>query len=129
MLIVKDGLIIRGVTITESIVMLLEKNPKRVGLLLDEEQLRNQGIVHLESVFLDDRMHDWGWDGGKFRYYSHVGGIGETCDVLVAYESEYVKYDARIDPFPMQNIQEIKACDIIEVEDVNKNEFPCGPSA
>jgi hypothetical protein len=45
-------------------------------------------------VFLEDRVHDWDWRSGQFRYYTRVADV---ADVLVVYQIEDVKPVARFD--------------------------------
>lgn len=28
--------------------------------------------THMRNAFLEDYVHDWNWNGGKFRYFSRV---------------------------------------------------------
>ena len=44
---------------------------------------------HWENVFIDERLHDWDWQDGAFKYYSHACEMGGTVDVLIVYESEW----------------------------------------
>lgn len=69
----------------------LAEKPVRVALLLNEAAfMAEQLMVHHQTVFLDDRHHDWDWSdasgAGHFRYFSHAAGPGEVVDVVVAYE-------------------------------------------
>lgn len=63
----------------------LSRKPKCVCTIIDEETLlRTKALVHNETVFYEDRFHDWNiTDKGEFRYYSRVAEYG---DVLVVYE-------------------------------------------
>lgn len=62
----------------------------RVAVLLDEAKFKDTGYAlhHHQTVFLDERGHDWDWRDGKFHYYSHAVGLDDKVDVLVVYEDE-----------------------------------------
>ena len=68
----------------------LERRPVRVATILHEDRLKNSGFIlqHGRNVFLEDRIHDWQWDNGVFRFYTRIaeGGV----DVLIVYEEERV---------------------------------------
>ena len=38
---------------------------------------------HNVNAFLEDRIHDWDWSGGKLRYYSRVIGAQEGVWLLL----------------------------------------------
>ena len=79
-----DYEILRGVVNGAAFVS-LQRCPKKVWTLLDEEKLKRIGVVHWHSAFLEDRMHDWDWKDGQFRFYGHSGEKGEIHDLLVEY--------------------------------------------
>lgn len=64
--------------------------PIRVGLLLNEKKFVESGglIAHHDTVFLDDRTHDWDWWEGVFFYYGHGAGLEDAVDVVVILEEE-----------------------------------------
>ena len=74
----------------------LERQPVRVATLMDEAAFNEDHfLIHLKTVFLEDRVHDWDWSKGQFRYYTRVA---EVADVVVVYELEDVKPAYRFDP-------------------------------
>jgi hypothetical protein len=88
--------ILRGVKASGMIKIPLPRQPVRVATLINEEEFnRDQFMVHHKSVFLEDKMHDWDWRAGEFRYYTR---IAEEADVLVVYKIEDVQPVARFDP-------------------------------
>ena len=91
-----DFQILRGVKASGLIQIPLERQPIRVATLMDEKAFNEDHyLIHLKTVFLEDRMHDWEWRDGLFRYYTRVADV---ADVLVVYETEEVKPVARFDP-------------------------------
>lgn len=73
----------------------LPRQPVRVATLMDEDAFkRDQFMIHNRTVFLEDRMHDWDWRDGEFRYYTRVA---DRADVLVVYEIADVAPPARFD--------------------------------
>ena len=80
-----DYEILRGVEANGRKSLELARQPKRVATMINEEKFRELGnaMVHNATVFLEDRMHDWNWRNGQFRYYTRVA---EKADVLVVYE-------------------------------------------
>lgn len=85
MQIAKDFLILRGIKADGRVSHALERKPLKVATLLDEEQFNRNGngLLHNRTVFLEDQMHDWAWENGRFRYFSRFAG---EADVLVVYE-------------------------------------------
>lgn len=74
----------------------LARQPVRVATLVNEaEFMRDQLMVHHKTVFFEDRLHDWDWRDGQFRYYTRVA---ERADVLVVYALEEVHSSAKFDP-------------------------------
>lgn len=69
----------------------LGRLPVRVATMIDEPLfLEEKNLIHLRTVFLEDRMHDWEWRNGQFRYFSRVG---EVNDVVIVYRLDDVRYD------------------------------------
>lgn len=88
--------ILRNVKANGLIHIPLERQPVRVATLLNEQMfLRDHFLVHNQTVFLEDRVHDWDWRDGKFRYYTR---IAEEADVLVVYVLETAAPVMRFDP-------------------------------
>lgn len=78
--------ILRGLTANGRIGVPLPEKPIRVATLLDEAVFVNTRILaHHETVFFEDRIHDWDWNNGMFRYYSRVADV---ADVVVVYEED-----------------------------------------
>lgn len=87
--------ILRGITANGRKRIPLERQPVRVATLLNEEAFNeDQHLIHNKTVFLEDRMHDWEWREGQFRYFTR---IAETADVLVVYRIEDVVPQPRFD--------------------------------
>jgi hypothetical protein len=88
--------ILRGVKASGVTGIALEKEPIRVGTLVNEEKF-NDGhfLIHWETIFFEDKLHDWSWKNGIFRYYTRVA---EVADVVVVYETEEVAQQKRFDP-------------------------------
>lgn len=85
MQIAKDFLILRGIQANGRVSHPLERKPVRVATLLDEELFNCNGhsLQHNRTVFLEDQMHDWSWENGRFRYFTRVTDV---ADVLIVYE-------------------------------------------
>lgn len=74
----------------------LARQPVRVATLVNEAKfMRDHFMVHHKTVFFEDRLHDWDWRDGEFRYYTR---IAEKADVLVVYALEEVQPVAKFDP-------------------------------
>lgn len=88
MLVATDYEILRDVVCSTFIKIALPRRPRCVATLLNEEKLKQSGgaLIHLSTVFLDERMHDWDWKNGLFRYYSHAARVGEKAGVVIVYE-------------------------------------------
>lgn len=81
-----DYEILRGLRANSLLKVPLARKPIRVATLIDEAAFeREKLLIHNETVFLEDRFHDWDWADGAFRYYTRVA---ESADVLVVYEIE-----------------------------------------
>jgi hypothetical protein len=75
--------ILRGLQSNSRITIPLERKPVRVATLLNEAAFAEQHVMeHLKTVFFEDRVHDWDWSEGKFRFYSRIAG---PADVLVVF--------------------------------------------
>ena len=85
--------ILRGVVCDSRVVAAtLPEKPHRVAMLLKPEEFASGAptvMDHWENVFIDERLHDWDWQDGAFKYYSHACETGGTVDVLIVYESEW----------------------------------------
>ena len=75
--------------------------PLMVAVVLDWDRvILTREIKHHETVFIDDRFHDWDFDkeAGELRYYSHAlpsaimaescGDDVERMPIIVIYEFE-----------------------------------------
>jgi hypothetical protein len=73
----------------------LPEKPLQVWTLIDEEKFLQLGLVHNVSAFIEDSVHDWDWEDGKFRFYGHSSAKGEKVDlVLVWVPCLYKQWDA-----------------------------------
>ena len=87
--------ILRNVKADGRIKIALARQPVRVATIMDEAAFsRDQLMIHNRTVFLEDRVHDWDWRDGQFRYYTRVS---ECADVLVVYAVEDVVPPDRFD--------------------------------
>lgn len=69
----------------------LPEEPVMVATVIDEADLRvTLSIRNGRNAHIEDRMHDWDWNKGKFRFYPRVNDV---CDVLVVYEFTEVRFD------------------------------------
>ncbi|HBP1602276.1 TPA: hypothetical protein L5U90_003379 [Pseudomonas aeruginosa] len=91
MQIAKDFLILRGIKADGRVSHALERKPLKVATLINEELFNSNGhgLLHNRTVFLEDQLHDWAWENGRFRYYSRVAGV---ADVLIVYELDDVYF-------------------------------------
>ena len=89
-----DHIILRDIPADGNVCHRLERKPVRVATMLDEAKFVEQGnhLRHNDTVFLEDRMHDWNYypvnreepnGPGDFRYYTR---IAMRADVLVVFE-------------------------------------------
>lgn len=69
----------------------VEREPIRVATMIDETLFESSGhqIRHNQTVFLEDRMHDWNWQDGLFRYYTRVVDVG---DVLLIFAEKEILF-------------------------------------
>lgn len=90
-----DYEILRGVRASGLAQIPLDRQPLRVATLLDERTFNeDQCLIHMKTVFLEDRVHDWNWRNGQFRYYTRVADV---ADVLIVYQIEEFEPVARFD--------------------------------
>ena len=91
--------ILRGLTQTlgkPSPSIPLAEKPLRVCTLINEAAFNeDHHLVHNETVFFEDFIHDWNWQDGKFRYYTR---ISDNSDVVIVYEEERVTPKMNFDP-------------------------------
>lgn len=89
-----DHIILRDIPADGNVRHRLERKPVRVATMLDESKFMELGnhLRHNDTVFLEDRMHDWDYSPvnreepnglGDFRYYTRVA---MRADVLVVFE-------------------------------------------
>ena len=85
-----DYEILRAVKASCLVKLPMARKPVRVATVMNEEAFKGSGnvLIHLNNVFLEDRVHDWDWHEGSFTYYSHVVAVDGVADVLVVYELE-----------------------------------------
>lgn len=80
-----DYVILRDVKADGKIRIPMERKPKKVATIIDEQAfLENGAMVHNKTVFLEDQTHDWRWIDGYLMYYTRVA---EVADVVVAFET------------------------------------------
>ena len=53
-----------------------------------ERSLDNLILLHWDTVFVEDKGHDWGVYGDKFKFHAHSSDIGDRVDILIEYEYE-----------------------------------------
>lgn len=77
--------ILRGLIASGTKVVDVPVKPLRVATLVNEKLFLESGgaMVHNETVFFEEYLHDWNWNDGKFRYYTRVAA---QADVLLVYE-------------------------------------------
>lgn len=88
-----DHIILRDIIASGMVRHRLARKPVRVATILNESAFIEQGnhLRHNNTVFLEDRIHDWDYtpvdreqpDGpGDFRYYTR---IAQCADVLLVF--------------------------------------------
>lgn len=84
-----DYVILKDVQASGRRMIPMERKPVRVATIVSHEKFEASGhlMIHWETVFFEDRMHDWEWRDGQFRYYTR---IAESADVLIVYAEEEV---------------------------------------
>lgn len=88
MLVAKDFVILRGVTANSRNIIPVEREPVRVATLVNEKAFNeDHEMAHHQTVFFEDRIHDWDWADGKLRYYARND---EFQDILVVFVEEEV---------------------------------------
>ena len=86
MKIATDYVILRGIEANERACVPLERKPLRIATIIDGDLFeRFPTLDHLQTVFLEDRNHDWRHDNGQLRYYSR---IAEKADVVAVFAQE-----------------------------------------
>jgi len=91
MLIATDYEILRNVKADgRSIGTPVRGKPVRVATLINEEKFLETGaaLIHHQTVFFEDKMHDWDYLNGRLRYYTRVA---EEADVVVVYETKEIR--------------------------------------
>lgn len=83
--------ILKGVRVTSfAVAAKLPEKPHRVAVLLNPEEFAKTSVMsHGRNVFIDERLHDWDWSNGDFKYYSHAVEVDGVVDVVVVYEAEW----------------------------------------
>lgn len=83
--------ILRGVTPNYKVRHSIARRPLYVGALLNEPLFdADHWILHRQTIFIEDPMHDWDWDESGLRYYSVSFDV---TDVLVVYETQEIRLD------------------------------------
>lgn len=90
MLIATEYTILRGVTPGQGDIA-VEREPIRVGTMMNEVLFESSGheIRQFRTVFLEERMHDWSWSDGRFRYHT---GSREVSDVLLVFAEKEILF-------------------------------------
>lgn len=96
MLIATDFLFLKDVPGDGSARVKLEREPIGVYTVVNEGLFFvKHALVHGQTVFFDDRMHDWNWSDGVLRYYTRTGSPRNVVAVYATKEDEIV---VRFDP-------------------------------
>lgn len=66
----------------------MERKPVRVWLVLDKEHLIKFGPQHHRNAFLEDKIHDWDWFGGRFSWYGHSAEPSSECELYIMYAED-----------------------------------------
>lgn len=82
----KEYVILRDVENEARTKIPMVKKPVQVWTLIDESKLKEVGLKHHVSAFIEDQFHDWDWKDGEFRFYGHSGARGEKHDLVIVYE-------------------------------------------
>ena len=77
---------LRGVNADNRVNYVMPEEPVRVAALLVEPVVfeANPIMAHRMTVFLEDKMHDWDWRAGLFRYSGCVREFPGT--LVIVYE-------------------------------------------
>lgn len=91
LLITTDYEIRRDVPVSGRASTQVDRQPVHVGTILNEAIFKATGgsMIHHETVFLEDKVHDWSWHAGQFRFYTKVAE--GQADVVIAYATETVE--------------------------------------
>lgn len=82
----------RDVENNSSVKVSMPEKPLQVWTIYDldldkaKTAIDTRGLIHNQTAFVDDRMHDWDWKDGIFRFYSHSGHKGEKHNLAIVYE-------------------------------------------
>lgn len=85
MLIASDYLILRNLKADDrNHGVALDREPIRIATLINEARFESTGaaLIHRDTVFLEDRMHDWEYRDGRLRYYARAAA---EADVVVVF--------------------------------------------
>lgn len=64
-----------------------KKNLDFVCTLISEDKLKQFGLHHFHSVFIEERMHDYDLnEKNQFRFYGHSGAKGDLHDLVFVYK-------------------------------------------
>lgn len=81
--------IMRGLKTSCTIVHSVPEEPIRVVTIRNEELFLATGeMTHHASVFFEDRLHDWQWNNGKFRYFARQN---DDAVVALVYEEKVIE--------------------------------------
>jgi hypothetical protein len=87
MLIATEYLIIRGVVRGKPVP--LDREPTRVVTLLNEQKfLELKGeLIHHDTVFFEDKFHDWFYRNGFLKY---SGCVNSEISIVAIYSEKYL---------------------------------------
>jgi hypothetical protein len=82
-----DFIILRKVVSDPRINLSVEREPIAVATLMNEKRfIETKGaLIQRDTIFIEDKIHDWNWIDGKFRYFSRVVGVS---DIVLIYAQE-----------------------------------------
>lgn len=85
-----DFEIVRNVPVSGKEKTALARCPIRVVTILNEKMLTDSGflLLHNQTVFFEDKVHDWNWDDGALRYYTRA--TDGHADVLAIYAEDRI---------------------------------------
>lgn len=118
-LIAKRYVILRAVKAGDQSGVPLSEEPIRVVTLINEKLFHelDGAMIHMRTVFFEDRIHDWNWHNNTFRYFTRVVDVG---DVLIVYEEEE---DSSVRFDPMTGARIARREDVVEVKSSGAGHF------
>lgn len=63
------------------------EKPHRIAILINEARFRNEpALLHSETVWMEERGHDWEFSNGHLFYYGHALRPGQLTNLLAVYQ-------------------------------------------